>query len=264
MALHCRLALFPYFLIVKNNAFYNLLMKFHMFEGVIFDLDDTLFDGVSAHKKALERTYQLWSYIFPEDSEDLFRERHLLAGRALSGLIGDNGSSGGMVIRFKKMLEDRGNLADPDLIRELSSRYWKGYLRYCEPREGVLELFDKMKERQLKTAVCTNLTADVQLAKLKKLGLLDKIEVVVCSDDVAAVKPNPLIFQHTLERISLKPDQVLSVGDNIRADILGASAVGLHTALIENSFSQYSEEDIANAEYHLKSMRDLIKLLQLV
>jgi len=48
-------------------------------------------------------------------------------------------------------------------------------------------------------------------------------------------KPDPAIFQHALNQLSLsaKTDQILYLGNEYRADVLGARAAGLTPVLID-------------------------------
>lgn len=45
-------------------------------------------------------------------------------------------------------------------------------------------------------------------------------------------KPNALFFQELCRRLQVRPDQCLLIGDNIEADVIGAKAVGMKTALV--------------------------------
>jgi HAD superfamily hydrolase (TIGR01549 family) len=65
--------------------------------------------------------------------------------------------------------------------------------------------------------------------EMRELGLADLFEVIVISCDVGYLKPHPRIFQHTLERMGLRPGETAMVGDNLRADVEGARTLGMIT-----------------------------------
>ena len=50
---------------------------------------------------------------------------------------------------------------------------------------------------------------------------------LVTSQDVAAYKPSPRIFQQALAVLGLRADEVLHVGDSLSADVAGARAAGI-------------------------------------
>lgn len=64
-------------------------------------------------------------------------------------------------------------------------------------------------------------------AALAGFGVRDRFEVVVVSADVGWRKPRPEIFQDTLRRMGIGPDQAIFVGDTPEADVLGAQSVGM-------------------------------------
>lgn len=50
-------------------------------------------------------------------------------------------------------------------------------------------------------------------------------------------KPEPLLYQITLKRLELSPEETLAVGDRLETDIAGAQAAGIHTALVLSGVS---------------------------
>lgn len=60
---------------------------------------------------------------------------------------------------------------------------------------------------------------------------------IATSEQAKAYKPNPKIFQYALDRLNLKPDQAIYVGDHIEYDIKGAKAAGIPTVWL-NRFNK--------------------------
>ena len=63
--------------------------------------------------------------------------------------------------------------------------------------------------------------------EMRDLGLSELFEVVVLSCDVGYMKPHPRIFELALEAMGLAPAETAMVGDNVRADVEGAKALGM-------------------------------------
>ena len=64
-------------------------------------------------------------------------------------------------------------------------------------------------------------------AEMRDLGLSDFFEVVSISCDLGYMKPHPRILRHALDAMGLLPQETVMVGDNLRADVAGAKALGL-------------------------------------
>ena len=66
---------------------------------------------------------------------------------------------------------------------------------------------------------------------LKRHQLLDAFDVTVFSNEFGWSKPDPRIFQHTLEALGAEADKALHVGDLEELDVEGAKRAGVHSAL---------------------------------
>lgn len=97
---------------------------------------------------------------------------------------------------------------------------------------GVLELLHRLKGHY-KLAVLSN--APPRLTQwLQDWDILDLFDVVVCSGDVGLVKPDPAIFQLTLARLGVAPDQAIFIDDSpghvAAARVLGLQGIHFTTA----------------------------------
>ncbi|MCW3466322.1 HAD family hydrolase [Chitinophaga nivalis] len=78
---------------------------------------------------------------------------------------------------------------------------------------------------------------------LKEIKLSDYFDFQLYSDELGLSKPNPLFFQHMLHNVArckgagINLKEVIHIGDNPRADIAGASAVGIDSLLINSNHS---------------------------
>jgi putative hydrolase of the HAD superfamily len=60
-----------------------------------------------------------------------------------------------------------------------------------------------------------------------------EFEFVLTSADARCRKPDPSIFRQALERLDMRPDEVLHAGDSASADGAGARAAGIEPYLLE-------------------------------
>ena len=67
----------------------------------------------------------------------------------------------------------------------------------------------------------------------EELGLLQYFDFAYVAAEVKAWKPNPRIFDRALELTGSSPEQIIYVGDNYYADIMGAKNAGLQAALLD-------------------------------
>jgi len=93
-----------------------------------------------------------------------------------------------------------------------------------------------------KLAVISNATSDLCRRILKENGLNKLFQVIVVSRDLGIRKPDPQIFRYTLEKLQVKPDEAVHVGDSLEEDVLGAKRAGLRAIWIKGESKENAEE----------------------
>jgi FMN phosphatase YigB (HAD superfamily) len=76
---------------------------------------------------------------------------------------------------------------------------------------------------------------------LHTLELARHFELLVISDRVGYLKPHGGIFRHALDLAEVDATQAIHVGDSVRADVRGASSVGIRPVLIERHTHVHAE-----------------------
>jgi FMN phosphatase YigB (HAD superfamily) len=87
---------------------------------------------------------------------------------------------------------------------------------------------------------------------LRRHGLLDAFQVTVFSNEFGWSKPDPRIFQHTLEALGSAPTEALHVGDLEELDVEGARRAGVHSAL----YAPNGTAESTQAELVVKDWRE--------
>ena len=88
--------------------------------------------------------------------------------------------------------------------------------------EGVSTLLTELRAKGTRLGVITNGSELSQKAKLLNSGIADLIDHYLISGVFGKHKPDPDIFTSMLESLDTKADECVFIGDNPRADILGA------------------------------------------
>ena len=93
-------------------------------------------------------------------------------------------------------------------------------------RPGAREVRGRLRNEGLRRAFVSNFDRRLP-AILAGLGLGGLIEAIVLPSDAGASKPDPRIFQHGLDRLGIRAEEAIYVGDDALRDIEGARAAGL-------------------------------------
>jgi putative hydrolase of the HAD superfamily len=120
--------------------------------------------------------------------------------------------------------------------------------------DDALETLDFLAER-FPLAALTNGNADVH-----KVGLGAFFRCAVSAHETGIAKPDPRIFWHTAERLSLAPEAVLHVGDDAALDILGARAAGMPCVWLNRQGAAWVHE--GPPPWTVSSLRELVHHFQ--
>ena len=201
------------------------------YEAVLFDLDNTLYPyapcneaGKRAALGALrERGYELDRAAF----DDLYETGRREAKRETR----TTAASHDRHVYFKRGLYRHSG--EPDVAGALGAgdAYWDGFLDAMSLCDGVEAVLDALDAAGADAAVVTNLTTRVQLRKLSALGIDDRVDLLVTSEEVGREKPSALPFTTALAELDRRPSEALAVGDNVETDVAGANALGIDSAL---------------------------------
>jgi putative hydrolase of the HAD superfamily len=116
------------------------------------------------------------------------------------------------------------------------------YFEHLHPNEPMIEYMRKLRERGYKLAICTNNVREWERLWRAKLPVDEIFEVVVDSAFVGTRKPEPQIYEITLERLGVTPETALLI-DDLELNCDAARALG-----IEAIWFRSTEQAIAEVE----------------
>ena len=119
---------------------------------------------------------------------------------------------------------------------ELSDRWVRDY----EVDSQVLEAVKSAKTKGYKTCICTNNNEIRLLPLIERFDLKNLFDVIVSSHEVGETKPSKIIFGTLLERLQVKPDELIYSDDNPER-LSGAEELGIKTFLFHD-FNQFLVE----------------------
>lgn len=97
---------------------------------------------------------------------------------------------------------------------------------------GVLGMLNALKETDLILGVVSNRETPFQ-DYLEEMGLAEYFHFSLAAGEVQSWKPDKVIFEHALQKVGVRADETLYVGDNYYADVLGARNAGIEPILID-------------------------------
>jgi putative hydrolase of the HAD superfamily len=211
-------------------------------KGVLFDLDDTLYDRRAAFRE--------WGLIF-------LRERLRVDEAECAKVMG-----------WMESLDANGYGSKHTIIIEMCRRFpeAKGSVEgfYDEFVERVsldsetTKVLAHLESRRIPYGVVTNGT-ERQWRKIDALGLRQRTQTILVSETFGAKKPEEAIFLAAAKSIDIAPSQVLFVGDHPVNDVTGARSSGMLTAWLHRDRPWPPE--LQPADVTISSLDELLPLL---
>ena len=194
---------------------------------ILFDLDDTLFDHIATARASLRASATPLPFFQTVDFEpfyqlysELLEEYHALL------MAGRYSYEEARRLRFAGLLAPYWPAATSAEIDDFVRANQTHYPLMRQPMAGALALLQALKPHYRIGIVTNNRTAE-QEEKLAFLGMTELVDALITSEDVGVPKPDTRIFEVTMQRLGAQPEETVLVGDNWRADVLGALAVGI-------------------------------------
>jgi FMN phosphatase YigB (HAD superfamily)/ribulose-5-phosphate 4-epimerase/fuculose-1-phosphate aldolase len=196
------------------------------YKGVIFDLDNTIYNYDSSHKKAIHETFL---YIIKnsniEYKTEEVKEIYETVSTKIKYELSNTASSHNKGIYFKQLLERL--LMPLAILPVLNEIYWDTFYNTMECFVGVKEFISWNKKNGIKIGILTDYETEYQVQKLIKLDLIQYCDIIITSEEVGIEKPSSQMFQTILRKLNLSSDEVIMIGDNFDKDIMGASNMNI-------------------------------------
>lgn len=165
----------------------------------------------------------------------------------------------------RALTNDLDGMPDPELFARAMPIFTALYAENTSKRsrlyDGVVEGLDYLQSCQgLKLGCVTNKAAQFTHPLLQDLGIFDRFEIIISGDTLPEKKPHPLPLLHAAEKLDVKPEASLMIGDS-KSDVKAARAAGFQ--IICMTYGYNHGEDIRH--YHpdavIDSMAELSNLI---
>jgi HAD superfamily hydrolase (TIGR01509 family) len=195
-------------------------------KAVIFDVDGTLVDSVDLHAHA-------WV--------DAFRDYgHCVDFTEVRAQIGKGGDELMPVFLSEAELKEYGEELENHRRQILKEKYLpkvKGFPK-------VRQLFERLLKDGKKIVLASSAKQDELQTYKKAAGIENLIRAETSADDADRSKPHPDIFEEALERLAVRSEEAIVIGDT-PYDAEAAGKAGLRT--IGLLCGGWGEDDLKNA-----------------
>ncbi len=213
-----------------------------MIKAVIFDMDGTMLDTEHVKEEGLKYVGESLNVKIDDQT--------------LTQIRGTNNT------RLKEILCNKFEGLNVEKLLETREKYVEKYFENnpIEPKKGLLELLEFLKNHDYKMAVASSSNLEVIKKYLKKVGVFDYFDVIIGGDIVTKGKPDPEIYSKCIEQLNLSKEECIGVEDTANG-VLSIHRAGMKPIMIPDL--EEPSKEIENLVYaKLESLSDVIPLLK--
>jgi len=189
-----------------------------MIKGIIFDMDGTIVDSLPYH-------YEAWKIFFNENKVENFSEKlNEYKGGGTLDLMRTVYGNQYSKKELKKMSEDK---------EKIFRKIYKGEIKQIL---GFKKFLDELKSKDIMVGLASNAIRKNVSMIINELEIYDYFDSIICGDEVINGKPNPEMFNETIDRFNINKDECLIFEDSLEG-ILAAKNSGVKVIGITSSSS---------------------------
>lgn len=222
-----------------------------MINGLIFDLDDTLYYEKEYVLGAFKEVAHYLESKYKKDGKDLYLRMTQLLEKYGRGKI------------FNVICKE--NCFDEDMA-ELINIY-RNSVPKLELYEDSIEILIWARKNGYRLGVITDGCSKVQWNKIQALQIEKFVDKIIVTDDLGKEfwKPNKKSYLDMIEFLKLEKDECIYIGDNPNKDFIGAKGIGIKTIRIirekGDHISTFLDEKY-EADLNVANFFELMKLLE--
>ena len=206
---------------------------------IIFDLDDTLrYNDPHAHnyfcdfaetlggpaEKEKRREAQRWEHQYWASSEDLLRDIDTYT----------EGTEAFWLNYSRRHLQALGfQLSEAEGLAPMAHAHMRDtYKPVSRVHPETIEVLQSLRQAGYLLGVITNRSKPIY-NEMHEIGLDLHFDLYLTGSQLGAYKPRKEIFENLVSFTRHSKDELLYIGDNYYADIVGAAQAGLHPVLLD-------------------------------
>ncbi|HHY2676684.1 HAD family hydrolase [Bacillus toyonensis] len=187
-----------------------------MIRAVLFDLDGTLLDRRQSLEQFIRDQYNRFAFHL------INIEKFEYCSRFLE--LDNNGYTWKDKVYSTLLCEYNITTLTPE---QLLHDYITNFRHHCIPFPNMHELLQQLKQLNIKIGIITNGFTEFQMSNLQALNIHTYTNTILVSEAEGIKKPHPEIFKRALQKLNVKAEECLYVGDHPENDALGSEQVGI-------------------------------------
>lgn len=200
---------------------------------IILDMDNTIYNYDIANEFAVDSIMMYISEQCNLQREELLN-MYNISKRQINTKFKGSALSHDKALQIKNLV-DNLTIANKIEITNIAKKiYYDTFLENSIPFDGLYDFLILCKKNNIKVAILTNNTLDIQLELCNKLKIVNFVDNIYTSYEIGNEKPTFDTFDYVVEKYKYKKSDILMIGDSKTTDYDGAINYGINALLFDN------------------------------
>lgn len=207
-------------------------------QTLLFDLDDTIISYNAVSPQAWDEACEKHIHHFPSLSAE---QLHQAISKASNEFWSDaeRHRKGRLNLKkarrdileetFKNLSQTITDLPSQEVAHAIADYFSTRREELVHPFPNAIETIQEFHKAGTPLGLLTNGAAEVQQAKIDRWNLAQYFDIILIEGALGYGKPDGRVFERALFHFEIAPHQATMIGDNLEADIYGASQLGINT-----------------------------------
>ena len=183
-----------------------------MIKAIIFD-----FDGTVSNRQ--RNAYDIFDYYV----KDIFKDLNEMEYEAVlqDFLTDDCNGTINCKYRLAPFINKYKDKLPENFEEDFTKFYYDHMGDFAVLKDEIIDVVNKLKEKYI-VAILSNGQPESQRNKINHVGIAELFDEIIVSGEIGVNKPNKEAFEIMAERLNVKCEECMFVGDVFSSDILGA------------------------------------------
>jgi putative hydrolase of the HAD superfamily len=221
-----------------------------MIRAIVFDLDNTLVDFMKMKKRSIEEA-------IPAMIDAGLPLTYKECDDFISEIYKEQGIEYQQV--FDMLLQRVLQHVDYKILSAGIIAYRRAREAALIPYPHVYSTLNKLLKSGIKLGILSDAPTKEAWLRLAQLNFIHTFDAVVTFNDTGERKPHPAPFKAILNKLNVKPEETLMIGDWAERDILGAKNAGMKTAFAKYGDTFNTQDH--GADFELNDISELVGII---
>lgn len=151
---------------------------------------------------------------------------------------------------------------DQTLALEMALAYAVHREDAITPFPGALETLQKLRNRDVRLALLTNGSANIQRGRIEKHGLVAYFDYILIEGEFGLGKPDRRVYLHALEQLGVTPTEAWMVGDNLEWEVALPQHLGMFAVWFDFVGKGLPASSSVHPDRIIRSLPELLDVLE--